>query len=768
MINIYNTAGISFKLTALILFVSLSAASLGNIHYTEAYYTDSEETGGNLFVAGEVDFTATSTEWNPLEVAVNMAPGDITIKDITIDPQNSNPFQYYTDISTSGDTNFCDGIIASLNQDGDALYEGSLPNLLTGTTTSLSTLTLSATTDGGSYENSVCDFSLDFKGWQTRHNYPTIGGYNDTETVEASLASWGFRINKVYYDVAPDRGVEGDNEWVEIYNQTNVPLDLVDWEICDNSECNTIATTSTIVAPMGYAVITDDPHTFSATGTAPWYLPPGVVYVPLNELIGNGLANDGDMLLLKRPDGVIVDQMNWGPSDDAWTNFNDGVWTPEGAVDVDEGNLLARVPSGYDTDQPSDWVELVPPVVDMIYPDEGGSYTWYWGFSYNITWTATNPNGPDEDLNISLFYIKDVDQSGDITPADITYTITDTTENDGAYSWTVPSGFIGYIWIKLVATGPENPLNNSRTVSGMIYDPVPLLIGPEGIESDNLADFDIEAPTITLIGENPLAVPLGTDYADPGIEVSDNQDPNVPIAVDTSAVDTAVLGTYSVVYHAIDQMGNLAELTRTVVVYDPALGVPELEPLPLTNELPEPVVEEDDTATSTETDVVASSTPKEMNEDELNELENGGGSVSTPTISTGTTTSASDTEEEDIVTTPEETPATKMEETDVEIIDSDGGSGGGSASDEETDTDSATISAETSSEAIVEESDSTASDDSEAIDLEPEEDITADEENNIEEVVVEETTEEVVEVETVPEPDIVEEPAADSDTETTS
>ena len=215
--------------------------------------------------------------------------------------------------------------------------------------------------------------------------------------------------------------------------------------------------------------------------------------INLNSSIGNGLANGGDRLILKRPDGVVVDEMNW--------QGDTGVWNP-GAVDVAEGNVLARMPSGYDTDQPSDWQELLLPSVDLIYPDEAGSYIWYWGDSHTIEWSATNNNGPDSDLDISIFFVKDVNQDTVISPGDTVHTIVETTDNDGAFTWTVPSGFIGYIWIHLIATGPENPMLNSGTISGRIYDPYPLYIGPANIIPPELP---VEEEQEILTIETPVA-----------------------------------------------------------------------------------------------------------------------------------------------------------------------------------------------------------------------------------------------------------------------
>ena len=506
----------SLKLLALALIVGLNGMALSRIGYTMGYYIDVEDSTENTLIAGSVDFLLGVSGWIPPETAVSMAPGDITKKEVEVDPQDSNPFQYFVESNNfSGDTDFCEGLKVIATLEGEEMHNGPITGLLTDPTTILDSWEFTYTTGVNDFQNKICDFDVGYNGWQTRHDYPTYenGGFNDTEKVKNHLASLGFRINKVYYDVkSPERGVEGANEWVEIYNQTNTALDISGWEICDNISCDILPTTPLIPAQK-YAIIVADPSTVSSGLPAFWYLPSEVTMINLGELIGNGLANEGDRLILKRPDGVVVDQMNW--RDDT------GVWNP-GAVDVAEGNVLARVPSGYDTDMPSDWKELKPPSVDLIYPDEASSYTWYWTYSYPITWTATNNNGDDEDLDISIFYDKDVNQNGIIDVGDTFHTIAETTENDGLFDWTVPSGFIGYIWIHLVATGPENPMLNTGRVSGKIYDPFPIFVGPENIEAPELP---IELPAEPASAEETLIEPEGSS------------EPEQPVA-ETSAAES--------------------------------------------------------------------------------------------------------------------------------------------------------------------------------------------------------------------------------------
>lgn len=559
------------KIAVILLIIGLNWIGLSAVGSTMGFYLDIESSTENAFEAGSVDFSLGVSGWQATSTAVSMPPGDITKKEVTVFPEDSNPFQYFaTSTNAMGDSDFCNGLLVTAKLEGVEMYNGPLANLLTATTTILDSWEFTYTTGPADFQNRVCDFDIDYNGWQTRHDYPTYenGGFNDTEKVKNHLASWGFRINKVYYDVkTPERGTEGTNEWVEIYNQTNTDMDISGWQICDNTSCDTLPSTP-IIPAQKYAIIVAASTTVSNGLPAFWYLPSEVTEININNLIGNGLANGADMLILKRPDGVTVDQMNWGTPDTGWSNYNTNVWNP-GAINVAEGNVLARVPSGYDTDAPSDWKELVPPSVDLIYPDEGGSYIWYWTFSYPITWTATNNNGADEDLDISIFYVKDVNQDTVISFGDTTHTIAETTANDGLFNWTVPSGFIGYIWVHLVATGPENPMLNTGTISGKIYDPFSIFIGPENVEAPELPIENLIEPII----EETLPVASSTT---PVVEETASSTPVVLVVEEV--VDAPASSTTPVIIEEIVIPEPVIEPTPEIIAPSPE-SIPAPEPV---------------------------------------------------------------------------------------------------------------------------------------------------------------------------------------------
>ncbi len=95
-----------------------------------------------------------------------------------------------------------------------------------------------------------------------------------------------------------------------------------------------------------------------------------------------------------------------------------------------------------------------------------------------------------------------------------------------------------------------------------------------GVESADLTliitpvpPVDTTAPVITILGTNPLTVALGSVYTDAGATALDNLDGDITSKISVvNSVNTAVAGTYSVIYSVADNAGNSATATRTVTV----------------------------------------------------------------------------------------------------------------------------------------------------------------------------------------------------------
>ena len=76
-------------------------------------------------------------------------------------------------------------------------------------------------------------------------------------------------------------------------------------------------------------------------------------------------------------------------------------------------------------------------------------------------------------------------------------------------------------------------------------------------------------PLITLQGDNPMTIEIGSNYIELGAIASDPEDGDLTSSISISgAVNTDVIGTYQIQYSVTDSEGNTTFLNRTVQVID--------------------------------------------------------------------------------------------------------------------------------------------------------------------------------------------------------
>ena len=70
---------------------------------------------------------------------------------------------------------------------------------------------------------------------------------------------------------------------------------------------------------------------------------------------------------------------------------------------------------------------------------------------------------------------------------------------------------------------------------------------------------DQTAPTITILGDNPVTIEAGSTYTDAGATATDNYNNDVTSSITASStVDSNTIGSYTVTYTVSDASGNQA------------------------------------------------------------------------------------------------------------------------------------------------------------------------------------------------------------------
>ena len=84
---------------------------------------------------------------------------------------------------------------------------------------------------------------------------------------------------------------------------------------------------------------------------------------------------------------------------------------------------------------------------------------------------------------------------------------------------------------------------------------------------------DTTPPVITIIGDNPLEINIGENYIEFGATAIDDIDGDITqdIIVDSSNINTSIVGNYNVTYSVSDLSNNSTSEVREVVVYNPTI-----------------------------------------------------------------------------------------------------------------------------------------------------------------------------------------------------
>jgi len=242
--------------------------------------------------------------------------------------------------------------------------------------------------------------------------------------------------------------------------------------------------------------------------------------------------------------------------------------------------------------------DVTDPVISLTAPNPQP-------LDFGVTWAEpgyTATDNVDGDLTSNVVVTGSVDEntSGDYT---INYSVTDAAGNTGTAVRTVQvqaQPDTDAPVITLVGSNPDSiPLGTSvysdagataqDAQDGDITSDI--VVGGDVVDGSSVGSYtitytvadaagntaqasrtvlvaDTTAPSITILGDNPLTIPYGTSYSDPGATANDAEDGDLTanIVVSGDVVDGNSAGSYTVEYAVADAAGNTAVAPRTVVV----------------------------------------------------------------------------------------------------------------------------------------------------------------------------------------------------------
>lgn len=252
-----------------------------------------------------------------------------------------------------------------------------------------------------------------------------------------------------------------DEEWIELYNKKNFDIDLTGWKLED-----------------GVGVIATLSGTLTASGNEKF---------KVFEMTSNKLNNNGDIIILKKSDGTIIDQVAYG-------NWDDGN-TADNAPKASDPNSTARKTDGADTDNDSSDFALTSTLtkgttnIITAPPSLPGSSS-----PLESSPSPSPPSWPVGSLLINEFVADPTDGNDEwielYNPTASLITLNNWTIEDGSETVTALSGSIASLSF-FVLEKPKGILNNTGDIiilkdpAGLIIDQVTYGDWDDGEKSDN-------------------------------------------------------------------------------------------------------------------------------------------------------------------------------------------------------------------------------------------------------------------------------------------
>ncbi|HEY9115564.1 MAG TPA: lamin tail domain-containing protein [Bacteroidales bacterium] len=329
-------------------------------------------------------------------------------------------------------------------------------------------------------------------------------------------------INEIMYN-SPGT----DEEWIELYNNTEQTIDLENWRIVDSDISH-----PAIVIPSGYSIGPGEYFTIEvATGGAFPFTP---------DYDGSGkfaLNNTDDVVRLWNADNILVDYVHYYDTD-PWPTEPDGNGPTLSLIDPDSDNSLASSWAASLEDGGTPGVINFPPIpfITVVYPN-GGEY-FVKGQQYEISWVY---GYWDNDIKIELlqegFEPQLIKTNIAVSQNSVFWTVWENLEVDTTYR------------IRISSLDPDEPSDDSDADFSII-DPytIPniviteIMYNPPESGNDSLEFVELYNNSLDTLNLQGCYFSKGIEFVFPSVEIL--PDTFLLIAINSAAM-TSTFGVQS-------------------------------------------------------------------------------------------------------------------------------------------------------------------------------------------------------------------------------
>lgn len=316
----------------------------------------------------------------------------------------------------------------------------------------------------------------------------------------------------------------------------------------------------------------------------------------------NLVANNGVYAIYSRATDTLGNTESTGTGSFVWDNQNPtaSIINPNVNTKWRQGNrtITWSASDSHFSAQPikleyeidgGGWNEIVAAT------ENDGSYVWSVPTGTNtnaaqVRLTATDSAGNSTAVTSPIFTIDSTQPNVAITaPASglVKGSVTLSASADDPTPPTTPAGInyvrfsyrlVGGSWSNLspqINSAPYNYDWDTTSVADGSYEIRATATDLAGNSRTSIAPYavitvDNTAPVITVLGDNPFTLEVGSSYSDPGATASDIHDGDLTSSISSGgSVDTSVLGANTITYDVTDLAGNTAiQAVRTVDVVD--------------------------------------------------------------------------------------------------------------------------------------------------------------------------------------------------------